>query len=99
MLAAAAAPQGFRVFNIGHGSPVTLADTVKAIESALGTPARVERLPLQPGDLDQTWADTTAARRDLGFAAQVPLADGIRRFVDWWRQGKDGTAACAASSG
>lgn len=99
ILAAAAAPQGFRVFNIGHGTPVTLADTVQAIESALGKPARIERLPPQPGDLDQTWADTTAAQRDLGFAARVLLAEGIRRFVEWWRQGKDGTAACAASSG
>lgn len=98
ILAAATSPQGFRVFNIGYGSPVTLADTVMEIQSALGKSARLQRLPPQPGDLDQTWADVTAAQRDLGFAARVPLAEGIRRFVAWWRQGKDGTAACAASS-
>lgn len=99
ILAAATALPGFRVFNIGRGSPVTLADTVRAIESALGKPARIERLPPQPGDLEHTWADVTAAERDLGFAARVPLAEGIRRSVDRWRQEKDGTAACAAPAG
>ena len=99
ILAAAGRPAGFRVLNIGCGCPVTLADTVRTIERALGTPARIERLPPQRGDLDQTWADITAAARDLGFSTRVSFAEGIGRFVEWWRaRGREWHSACAASS-
>lgn len=86
ILGAAATPRAFRVFNLGHGLPVTLIDTVRAVEAALDTTALIEWLSPQPGDLEQTWADVTAARRELGFSPEVPFAEGIRRFVGWWHR-------------
>ena len=77
----------------------TLPYTVKTIKYVLGTTARIERLSPQRGDLDQTWADVSAAARELGFSPRVSLADGVGRFVEWWRsRGREWHAACAASS-
>lgn len=87
VLAAARRPAGFRCLNIAHGTPVSLVDVVRSIERALGVSARVERFPTQSGDLVQTWADVSAARRELGFAPAVPFSEGIDRFVAWWRGG------------
>jgi len=91
-------PAGFRVFNLGRGEPATLADTVRTIEEALGKSAVVERLPPQEGDLDQTWADISLARRELGFEPAKELGDGIRGFVAWWKSTHGAEARqCAAS--
>jgi UDP-glucuronate 4-epimerase len=55
------------------------------LEQALGRTAVKEMLPMQPGDVASTYADIEAARRDLGFAPQVPIAVGLPRFVAWYR--------------
>jgi UDP-glucuronate 4-epimerase len=79
-------PLGFRILNLGAGSPVVLLDVIRAIEAALGRPARIDWLPRQPGDVSKTWADTSAAREALGYAPATSLAQGIARFVAWLRE-------------
>ncbi len=83
-------PIGFRVYNIGGGRSTSLAETVALVEDTTGRRARIERLPPQRGDIDQTWADISLAGRELGFAPQVELPLGIRQYVDWWRRSRGG---------
>lgn len=74
---------GFRIYNLGGEHPVTLADLVIAVERVVCKRADIRRLPAQPGDVERTWADTSLARADLGYAPKVSLEEGIRRYRDW----------------
>ena len=75
----------WRVYNIGNSSPVELMDYIAAIEAALGRKAELRLLPLQPGDVADTAADVTALETDTGYSPSTPVAEGIARFVDWYR--------------
>lgn len=81
--ASSAAP--WRVFNIGSSRSVELLDVVALLEEALGKKARQEMLPMQPGDVPDTFADVSALEREVGFRPKTPIAEGVRRFVDWYR--------------
>ena len=83
--AADASPAPYRLFNIGHGSPVRLMDFVEAIEAALGKRAIRNLLPMQAGDVQATWADTQALFDATGYRAGVGLEEGVASFVDWYR--------------
>ncbi len=76
----------YRVYNIGNSSPVQLMDYIAAIEKAVGKKAQLNLLPLQPGDVERTVADTTDLARDVGFAPGTPVEQGIARFVEWYRE-------------
>jgi UDP-glucuronate 4-epimerase len=76
----------FEVFNLAESQVVSLSRLIGLIEQALGKRARVERLPLQPGDVSVTYADISKATRLLGYRPTTPIEDGIRRFVEWYRQ-------------
>jgi len=78
------------IFNLGGATPVTLTELVAAIEKATGRTAILDRQPSQPGDVPVTYAAVEKARRLLGFRARVPLAEGLRRSVDWYRRGRSG---------
>ncbi|MRI83451.1 MAG: NAD-dependent epimerase [Nitratiruptor sp.] len=75
----------YRVYNIGNGAPVELMEFIKAIEKALGKEAKKNMLPIQPGDVPATWADTSALERDFGYRPNTPIQDGVARFVQWYR--------------
>ena len=75
----------YRIYNIGNGSPVELMDFIEALEEALGKKAKKNMLPLQPGDVPATWADTTALQKDLGYKPNTPVKEGIKEFVKWYR--------------
>jgi len=75
-----------RVFNIGNSNPTPLMDYVKAIESALGITAKKQFLPMQPGDVPATAADTSALEAWIGFKPNTPVREGVARFVTWYRQ-------------
>ncbi|MCR5352648.1 MAG: NAD-dependent epimerase [Bacteroidales bacterium] len=77
-------PASHEIYNIGCGSPVRLMDFIAELERALGREAQKEWLPMQPGDVYQTYADTAKLERDLGYKPGVTLREGIRRFVDWY---------------
>ena len=75
-----------RVFNIGNSNPTPLMDYIEAIEAALGVVATKELLPMQPGDVPATAADTAALEAWTGFKPNTPVREGVARFVAWYRQ-------------
>ncbi|HTR04836.1 MAG TPA: NAD-dependent epimerase/dehydratase family protein [Thermoanaerobaculia bacterium] len=75
----------FEIVNLGGAHPVTLAGLVAAVEKATGRRARLDRRPMQPGDVPVTFASVEKAERLLGFRARVPLEEGLRRAVAWYR--------------
>jgi UDP-glucuronate 4-epimerase len=78
----------FRLYNIGNGAPVDLADFIAALETALGRKAVRELLPLQPGDVPDTWASSARLARAVNWRPATPVGDGVARFVAWfelWR--------------
>ena len=75
--------RGFQILNLGAGRTVKLIDVIQTLEQALGQKAKIEWLPRQPGDVSNTWADVSAARRVLGYAPRVQLSEGIERFARW----------------
>lgn len=87
--AAAPDPAGsnapFRIFNIGNSEPVKLADYIDALEEALGKRAIRNFLPLQPGDVPDTYSDTTLLTRATGYRPSTPVREGVARFVAWYR--------------
>ena len=76
---------GYSIYNLGNSDPVKLGDLIAAIEAALGKRARINRLPLQPGDVDRTYADLTRSRAELGFSPETDLTTGLANFVAWLR--------------
>jgi UDP-glucuronate 4-epimerase len=78
------APQ--RIFNIGNSVPTAVLDYIAAIEAALGLTAHKRLLPIQPGDMRTTHADTTALAAWIGFAPATPVREGVARFVRWYRE-------------
>jgi UDP-glucose 4-epimerase len=73
------------VYNVGGGEPVALSEVLRVIESVTARPLRIRRQDAQKGDMRDTFADTTSARRDLGFHPTVPLAEGLAREWEWMR--------------
>lgn len=75
----------YRVYNIGNSQPVTLINYIEAIEKALGITAIKNLMPMQPGDVLETSADTEALFKAIGFKPQTSVEQGVKRFVDWYR--------------
>ena len=75
----------YRIFNIGNNSPTVLMDYIAALENALQTTAHKQMLPIQPGDMHSTSADTRALQAWVGFSPAMPVTTGVQRFVDWYR--------------
>jgi UDP-glucuronate 4-epimerase len=84
-----AKPGGFStphaLYNLGNDAPSELGDFIAEIARACGREAILDMQPMQPGDVTATWADISAARRDLSYDPKTPLAAGIPAFVDWFR--------------
>lgn len=74
----------YQVFNIGNGSPVSLMEFIETIEKNLGVIADKNMLPMQPGDVPRTWADTIHLQK-LGYKSTVSIDEGVKFFVDWFR--------------
>ncbi len=75
----------YRIFNIGNDTPTVLMDYISALEASLGITARMHMLPIQPGDMHTTAADTSALATWVGFAPSTPVREGVARFVDWYK--------------
>jgi len=75
----------WRIFNIGNHQRVELMTYIRALETQLGTKAKLELLPMQPGDVRATEADTSALEAAIGFKPATPVEEGVKRFVDWYR--------------
>ena len=75
----------YEVINLGESRTVELRELISLLEKELGTTAKIDRKPLQPGDVPQTFADISKARRVLGYNPQTQIEDGIKRFVEWFQ--------------
>jgi UDP-glucuronate 4-epimerase len=73
------------VYNIGNNHPEDLMHVISRLEKEFGRPAIKEMLPMQPGDVEATYADVAALERDIGFRPATPIEDGIARFAKWYR--------------
>jgi UDP-glucuronate 4-epimerase len=74
------------IYNLGNHRSEKLTDFIATLESALGRKAQIKFEPMQPGDVARTYADIEASRRDLGFDPKTPIAEGIPRFVAWYKE-------------
>jgi len=74
----------YRLYNIGNQQPVELMRYIELIEECVGKKAEMNLLPLQPGDVPDTWADTEALSTDVGYAPSTPIEVGVRNFIDWY---------------
>lgn len=77
---------GFEILNLGGAETTALADLVRWIAAELAVEPRIDYLPEQPGDVPITYADVTKAGRMLGYAPEVPIREGLARFVAWYRE-------------
>ncbi|MEN8201444.1 MAG: NAD-dependent epimerase [Bacteroidota bacterium] len=75
----------YKIHNIGNSSPEKLTDFIEAIEKALGKKAKKQMMPIQPGDVEKTWADVSSLKRDYAYNPGTPVETGIARFVEWYR--------------
>jgi len=75
----------WRVYNIGNNQPVELMRYIEVIEDCLGKKAEKNLLPLQPGDVPDTFADVSALTEDVGYKPETPIEEGVKKFVDWYR--------------
>lgn len=76
----------YRIYNIGNNQPVELMRFIRALEQALGRKADIELLPMQDGDVPATYANVDELSKDAGFRPHTPVEEGIRRFVEWYRE-------------
>ncbi len=76
----------YRLYNIGNNQPVELMDLIDILEKCLGTKAKKNLLPIQPGDVPETYANVDDLTRDVGFQPSSTIEDGVARFVAWYRQ-------------
>lgn len=81
----ATSPAPYRIYNIGNQHPTRLMDYISCIEHAIGREAKKEFLPMQPGDVYQTYADSSALAETTGFKPNTPLQSGIDRTVEWFK--------------
>lgn len=86
VVAAVDADLPYEIINLGNSQTVMLRDFIALVEELVGRKAEVVRLPPQPGDVPRTYADVSKARRLLGYDPQTPFAEGMARFVDWYRR-------------
>lgn len=75
----------YRLYNIGNNQPVMLMDFIQAIESAIGKKAKMNMMPMQPGDVPDTYADVSGLVKDYGFKPSTTVTDGVAKFVDWYK--------------
>ncbi len=85
VLGALLAPPGHRIYNLGESATISLSDLIGLLERATGRKANRRFLPVQPGDVAVTYADVTRARAEIRYDPKVPVAEGVDRFVEWYR--------------
>lgn len=79
----------YKVYNIGCGHPIKLMDFIREIELAYGENAKIEFYPIQPGDVYQTYADTTKLEQEIGYHPHWTLREGINKFIEWYKSNQN----------
>ncbi|MCZ6471566.1 MAG: capsular biosynthesis protein CpsI, partial [Gammaproteobacteria bacterium] len=75
----------WKIFNIGNNEPVELLHYIDLMEKALGKTTTKEMLPLQPGDVENTYADIGPLQSEIGYSPQVSIEQGLQRFAKWYK--------------
>lgn len=75
----------YRLYNIGSNNPIELLRYIEIIEDCLGLKAQLNLLPMQPGDVPDTYADVSALETDVGFKPTTPVEQGVRQFIEWYK--------------
>lgn len=86
VLAAIDNPFSYEIFNLARGKSIKLLDFIQAIEENLGITAEKDYQPIQPGDVPETSADITKAKEKLGYSPEVSVKEGVKNFVEWYRE-------------
>jgi UDP-glucuronate 4-epimerase len=76
----------YRIFNIGNNQPIELMRYIEVLEESLGQQAKLDLLPMQPGDVQVTMADTSDLHNEVGYAPSTPIEVGVERFVEWYKE-------------
>jgi UDP-glucuronate 4-epimerase len=75
----------YRLYNIGNSSPVKLMDFIEGLEDELGVKAKKNFLPMQPGDVQSTYADISTLERDYAYRPTTSVKEGIGKFIEWYK--------------
>jgi UDP-glucuronate 4-epimerase len=79
-------PLGYEIFNLGNSTPVSLNEFIETIEKIVGKKAQINQLPMQPGDVEITYADTSKAERLLGYKPETKIEEGLTKFWNWYKK-------------
>ena len=79
----------YEILNIGNSSPTSLKEMINTIARVLGVEPKIKQLPMQPGDVDRTYADVSKAKKLIGYEPKTSFEEGIKKFVDWYKENKD----------
>ena len=79
----------YEILNLGNSSPVTLKEMINTIGQALGVEPKIKQLPMQPGDVERTYADVSKAHNLIGYEAKTSFKQGIENFVNWYKENKE----------
>ena len=79
----------YEILNLGNSSPISLKEMINVIGKTLGVEPKIKQLPMQPGDVDRTYADISKAKELIGYEPKTTFEDGIRKFVEWYKENKD----------
>ena len=79
----------YEILNIGNSSPTSLKEMINTIARVLDVEPKIKQLPMQPGDVDRTYADISKAKKLIGYEPKTTFEEGIRKFVDWYKENKD----------
>ena len=79
----------YEILNLGNSSPVSLKEMINTIGRVLGKESKIKQLPMQPGDVDRTYADVSKAKRLIGYEPRVSFEQGIKNFVEWYKDNKE----------
>lgn len=79
----------YEILNLGNSSPVSLKEMINIIGQVIGTEPKIKQLPMQPGDVDRTFADISKAKKLIGYNPKTSFKEGIENFVEWYKINKD----------
>lgn len=79
----------YEILNIGNSSPTSLKEMIETIAKVLGINPKINQLPMQPGDVDRTFADITKAKHLIGYEPKTTFEEGIKKFIDWYQENEE----------
>ena len=76
----------WEIYNLGNNNPEVLLDFINVIEKTIGKKAKKNFLPIQPGDVEKTFADIKESKKDLNFLPKTKISEGIPKFINWYKK-------------